>query len=82
MEIKGVAEGKTMTEEKKCPFPRCTHKVVDSLPGRQLHGFCLYHENMVEDLCFILPHIKLQQTQPKITIPRIILPGQPGFGRN
>jgi len=69
----------------KCPFPNCSRKVIDQLPDRQLHGFCVYHENMVADLCFILPHIKMQQTQPtqpKIIVPRIILPGQHGFRGN
>ena len=66
-----------------CPFPRCTHKVVDQLPGRQLHGFCIYHENMVDDLCYILPHIQMQRPpQPKIIKPNIILPGQQGWRGN
>lgn len=72
-----------MTEERHCPFPNCSCKVVDQLPGRQLHGFCLYHEGMVDDLCYILPHIRIEQPQqPKIIKPQIILPGQQGWRGN
>jgi len=56
----------------KCPFPDCGRRVI---PNRSPHGFCVEHEKFVNDLLFILPHIKPGEVRKA----GILLPGDKDF---
>lgn len=56
----------------KCPFPNCKRRVIQ---GQSSHGFCVEHEKFVNDLLFILPHIKTGQARSS----GIVLPGDKDF---
>jgi len=57
----------------RCPIPNCTRGVVTA---HSPHGLCAYHEEFLEALLFLLPHIKIEQGK---TPGGLVLPGQPGF---
>lgn len=58
----------------KCPVPNCKRNLI---PGKHPRGLCIHHEELLDFLLFILPHIKIGQGNPNL--PGLILPGQPGF---
>ena len=57
-----------------CPVPNCARNIIQ---GRSPHGLCPHHEELLDFLLFILPHIKAGPGTPKA--PGLILPGQPGY---
>ena len=57
-----------------CPVPNCERNII---PGRSSHGLCPHHEELLDFLLFILPHIKAGQGTSKA--PGLILPGQRGY---
>lgn len=56
-----------------CPVPSCGRRLI---PSRSPHGLCPHHEELLDFLLFILPHIKAEPGQTKSGL---VLPGQPGF---
>lgn len=75
---KRAAAGEVFREGKvsklvKCPVPNCPRGVIT---GNSAHGLCPYHEEFLESLLFLLPHIKIEQGK---TPGGLVLPGQPGF---
>ena len=64
-------EGK-ITKLQRCPVPKCSRGVIT---GNSAHGLCPYHEEFLETLLFLLPHIQIKQGTPG----GLVLPGQPGF---
>lgn len=56
-----------------CPVPDCKRRLI---PGRSPHGLCPHHEELLDFLLFILPHIRVEQGK---TPSGLVLPGQPGF---
>lgn len=57
-----------------CPVPKCKRNIISE---RSPHGLCPYHEEQLDFLLFILPHIKIGQENPNLS--GLILPGRPGF---
>ena len=57
-----------------CPVPNCERRL---LSGKSPHGLCWHHEELLDFLLFIMPHIKPGTENPKA--PGLILPGHPEF---
>lgn len=57
-----------------CPVPNCKRRLI---PGRSPRGLCPKHEEDLDFILFILPHIRAGSGTPKA--PGLILPGQPGY---
>ena len=57
-----------------CPVPNCERRIIE---GRSPHGLCPHHEELLDFLLFVLPHIRDEPGTSKA--PGLILPGQPGF---
>jgi hypothetical protein len=56
-----------------CPVPNCERRII---PGRSAHGLCPHHEELLDFLLFVLPHIKIN---PGRTASGLVLPGTPEF---
>ena len=56
-----------------CPVPSCKRRLI---PGQSPHGLCPHHEELLDFLLFILPHIRVERGK---TSSGLVLPGSPGF---